>query len=79
MLFFRVTGGVTGLATRYQVSCTFLYEQRNHLAARKEGLFGMAVPKVLTKQDLIKQEDRLMLKLRLEGRCSLGAISSMLK
>ena len=67
------------MATRYQVSRTFLYEQRNHLAAQMEGLFGVAGPKVVTTQHLKEQELRLMLKLRLEGRCSLSAISSMLE
>ncbi len=73
----RIWGVVTELARQYQVSRTFVYmlvvtlEQTGHL------VFGQSLcPSVMLKDRLCY---RYMLSLRLEGRCSIGAISTIMK
>lgn len=75
-LFFQIHGTITQLSRRHSVSRQFIYNLREELRRRLEGLFeprpaGAGQPK--------RQLLSAMLHLRLIGRCSLHAISGLLR
>ncbi len=70
-------GVITGLARRYAISRTFVYLLANSLAVTSEMIFGPSLSPIVSCD--VRQSYRYMLSLRLEGRCSLGAISTIMK
>ncbi len=73
----KTWGVITGLARTYAVSRTFVYLLAVSLAVTSEEVFGPSLSPVVS-QD-VRLPYRYMLSLRLEGRCSLGAISTIMK
>ena len=74
---FPVHGTITGLSNRYEVSRTFIYGLRDNLSSQTESLFGTSCPSTAAQADY-KKNIEWLLKLRLQGRCSLSSISQML-
>ncbi len=75
-----VWGAVTELAREYMSSRTFVYMLRNQLPAVTAELFGEPGRFLETERALIKKQAVVLsLSLRLEGRCSIGSISQILK
>lgn len=70
-----IYGGMTRLATGYNVSRLFIYQ----LLWQLEALFATDPMATAAAEDERKQLDRLILLLRLQGRCSLGNISEILR
>ena len=78
-LCFRVKGGISGMSVRHGVSRSFIYQLREQLAEQVSVLFGSEpVKQAVAKEAQSLQCLRLILLLRLVGRCSLGAISTLL-
>ncbi len=73
----KTWGVITGLARTYAISRTFVYLLATSLAVTCEKVFGPSLSPPVS-QD-IRLSYRYMLSLRLEGRCSLGAISTIMK
>ncbi len=72
----KVWGVLTNLARTYAISRTFVYLLAASLAATSEEVFGPSLSPVGS-DDLLPYQ--YMLSLRLEGRCSLGGISTIMK
>jgi len=73
----KTWGVITGLARTYAVSRTFVYLLATSLAVTSERVFGPSLSPMVNCD--IRQSYRYMLSFRLEGRCSIGAISTMMK
>ena len=71
-----IYGKMTQIAAYYRISRTFLYQLLITANLHLEILFSDEKP--LMRQDSLHLE-RLILLLRLEGKCSLGSISAILK
>ena len=77
-LFFQIHGTITQLSRRYSVSRQFIYMLRRELRQRLAGLFEATAATqgaIQAKRSLL----RAILHLRLVGKCSLHAISSLLE
>lgn len=74
-LFFQIHGTITQLSRRHSVSRQFIYNLREELRQRMEGLFE---PRPAVACQAKRQLLRAILYLRLLGRCSLHAISGLL-
>lgn len=77
-LFFQIHGTISSLSRRYLVSRQFVYDLRHQLSKRLEGLFEQSDLKTGALDDK-RQLLRSILYLRLVGKCSLHAISDLLK
>lgn len=74
---FSLWGTITALSRHYNISRTFIYDQ---LAAFEEVVEQLLVPVgQLTDSDIKRDAVEVMASLRLEGRCSIGAIVTILK
>ncbi len=69
-------GVITDLARAYAVSRPFVYLLAASLATTSEEIFGPSLSPITLRD--VRRPYRYMLSLRLEGRCSLGAISTMM-
>lgn len=77
-LFFQIHGTITNLSRRYSVSRQFVYDLRHQMHKRLDGLFEQGEYKaggLAAKSQLL----RSILYLRLVGKCSLHAISHLLR
>jgi len=75
-----VWGAVTDLAREFMVSRTFIYMLRGDLQAITEKIYGECRTSLEQKEQWIrKQAIAVALCLRLEGRCSIGSTSQILK
>ena len=70
-------GVITSLAREYAISRTFVYVLAASLAVTCEEVFGPSLAPMMV-QDA-RLSSRYMLSLRLEGCCSIGAISTIMK
>jgi len=77
-LFFQIHGTITQLSRRHSVSRQFIYTLRKELGQRLEGLFEPS-PAAKGAAQAKRQLLSAMLQLRLAGRCSLHAISGLLR
>lgn len=73
----KTWGVITGLARTYAVSRTFVYLLAASLAVVSDEVFGSSLSPMVSCD--VRPPYRYMLSLRLEGRCSLGAISAIMK
>jgi hypothetical protein len=73
----KTWGVITGLARTYAISRTFVYLLAVSLAVTSEEVFGPSLSPTVSRD--VRLPYRYMLSLRLEGRCSLGAISTIMK
>lgn len=78
-LLFTVIGGVKGLSLKYKVSRTFIYESGKQVAGHLKGFFRTTSGILSGKQIAAKLVIRAIFMLRLEGKCSISAVSNMLK
>ncbi len=75
---FREWGAITALARQYEVSRTFVYSLASRLKEVAPILFG-ETPRFPDFPSLRELSIQVMLSLRLKGRSSLGAISTMME
>ncbi len=73
----HIRGVITNLARTYAISRTFVYLLAASLAVTSEEIFGPSLSPMVYRDVCLPF--RYMLSLRVEGRCSLGAISTMMK
>ncbi len=73
----KTWGVITGLARTYAISRTCVYLLATSLTVTCETVFGASLSPMVPCD--IRQSYRGMLPFRLEGRCSIGAISTMMK
>lgn len=77
-LLFQRHGTVSRLSERHDISRTFVYQLRAGVKTALSGLFEVAKPCAHRQEDAWLESARLLLQLRLQGRCGVRATAGLM-